>query len=172
LAASAASPRGALEIGGLHFPCALGRSGQSARKREGDGATPRGLFPLRALLYRADRGPRLRTSLGARPIRPQDGWCDAPRDRNYHRPVRLPYPATAERMTRRDHLYDFVIVLGHNDRPRRAFGGSAIFMHIARENLAPTEGCIALPRASFLKAAARLKRVSLIDIGATPRPYR
>jgi L,D-peptidoglycan transpeptidase YkuD (ErfK/YbiS/YcfS/YnhG family) len=170
LARSPANPKGVLEMGSLRFPCALGRGGRSARKREGDGATPQGVWPMRELLYRSDKGQRPLTALPVRPIRRQDGWCDAPLDRNYNRPVRLPYSASAESMARTDHLYDFVIVLGYNDNPRRAFGGSAIFVHLARGDFSPTEGCIALPRAAFLKIAARLKPGSVVDIGATPRP--
>jgi L,D-peptidoglycan transpeptidase YkuD (ErfK/YbiS/YcfS/YnhG family) len=172
LARSPANPKGVLEMGGLRFPCALGRGGRSARKREGDGATPRGSWPVRELLYRSDKGQRPRTALPVRPIRQRDGWCDTPRDRNYNRPVRLPYPASTESMVRADHLYDLVIVIGYNDNPRSAFRGSAIFMHLARSDFSPTEGCIALPRAAFLKIAAQLKPGSLIHIGATPRPLR
>ena len=86
-----------------------------------------------------------------RAIRPRDGWCDAPADRNYNRPVRHPYPASAERLWRADGLYDVVVVLGYNDRPRVRGRGSAIFMHVARPGYAPTEGCIALARPHLLR---------------------
>jgi L,D-peptidoglycan transpeptidase YkuD (ErfK/YbiS/YcfS/YnhG family) len=92
-----------------------------------------------------------------RPIRPGDGWCDAPADRNYNRPVKLPYPASHERLWRDDALYDLVVVLGYNDRPRSLGRGSAIFMHLARKNYLPTAGCIALSRADMLKLLVRLK---------------
>jgi L,D-peptidoglycan transpeptidase YkuD (ErfK/YbiS/YcfS/YnhG family) len=124
--------------------CALGRSGQRALKREGDGATPMGRWPLRAVLYRADRVSRPRTRLPVRPIRPGDGWCDSPSDRNYNRHVSLPYPASAERLWREDRLYDIIVLLGYNDRVRVRGRGSAIFMHVASPGLGPTEGCIAL----------------------------
>jgi len=106
--------------------------------------------------YRPDRMPRPRTMLPLRALRPNDGWCDAPDDRNYNRPVRLPYPASAEEMWRRDRLYDIVVVLGHNDRPRRRGLGSAIFMHVARSGFEPTAGCIALRRADLARLLARL----------------
>ena len=152
------APAGAwLTLGGLTFPCALGRAGCRARKREGDGATPIGLWRVRAVLYRPDRVRRPRTHLPVRAIRPHDGWCDAPADRNYNRPVRHPYPASAERLWRADELYDVVVVLGYNDRPRVRGRGSAIFMHVAKPGYAPTEGCIALARAHLLRLLERLR---------------
>lgn len=87
---------------------------------------------------------RPRTALALHTIRPDDGWCDSPLDRNYNRPVKLPYPASAEHLWRSDELYDVVVVLGYNDVPRVRNRGSAVFMHIARGDLKPTEGCVAL----------------------------
>lgn len=149
-ALSLAARRGLLRLGIPNLPCALGRGGRRASKREGDGATPLGSFRLLGVLYRPDRVGRPRTVLPVHPIRPDDGWCDAPGDRNYNRAVRLPYPASAERLWREDRLYDIVIVTDHNTRPRIRGHGSAIFLHIARPDLAPTEGCIALRREHLL----------------------
>jgi L,D-peptidoglycan transpeptidase YkuD (ErfK/YbiS/YcfS/YnhG family) len=147
---SAGGHRGILRLGPLAFACALGRGGCRARKREGDGATPIGRWRLRRVLYRADRLPRPRTALPVRAIARHDGWCDAAGDRNYNRQVRHPYPASAERLWRSDALYDLIVVLGYNDAPRIRGRGSAIFMHVARPGLAPTEGCIALARAHLV----------------------
>lgn len=143
--------RGAVVFGGRIFRAALGPSGIVARKREGDGATPRGELAIRVVLYRPDRIARPRTPLPTAPIRPGDGWCDASGDRNYNRRVRLPYPASAERLWRDDHLYDLVLVLGWNDAQRLRGRGSAIFMHLARDRYAPTEGCVALSRPDLLR---------------------
>lgn len=140
----ASATTGHVSIGAQHFPCAIGRSGRRAVKCEGDGATPLGPLALHRVLYRSDKGPRPRTGLPIGRIRPGDGWCDAPADPNYNRPVRHPYPASAEHMWRADALYDVVVVLGHNVRPRARNRGSAIFMHLARPGYTPTEGCIAL----------------------------
>jgi L,D-peptidoglycan transpeptidase YkuD (ErfK/YbiS/YcfS/YnhG family) len=128
----------------LRFPCALGRRGRRVGKREGDGATPSGLWRLVAVRYRADRARPPLTGLPVRPIRAGDGWCDAIGDRNYNRPVRMPYRASAEEMRRADGLYDVVVILDYNLRPRMQGRGSAIFMHHAREGWLPTAGCIAL----------------------------
>ncbi len=143
-ARSAHATVGRVHIGGRWWRCALGRGGFGAMKREGDGTTPIGVWPLRKVYYRADRVRRPRTFLPVQALAPCDGWCDAPDDRNYNRIVSHPYPASAERMWRADDLYDLVLVIGHNDRPRRRGRGSAIFLHIARETYSPTEGCVAL----------------------------
>jgi L,D-peptidoglycan transpeptidase YkuD (ErfK/YbiS/YcfS/YnhG family) len=145
-AATLGTTRGVVLAGSLQLPCAIGRSGMRALKREGDGASPLGQWKARRLLYRADHGVRPRTGLALQALRRTDGWCDAPGDANYNRPVRHPYSASAERMWRDDPLYDRVVVLGHNDRPRVRGGGSAIFIHLARAGYTPTEGCVALAR--------------------------
>jgi L,D-peptidoglycan transpeptidase YkuD (ErfK/YbiS/YcfS/YnhG family) len=152
-------------MGATWMPCALGRTGRRALKREGDGATPAGSWPLRCVLYRADRVPRPRTRLPVQTIRPQDGWCDFPADRNYNRRVPLPYPASAERLWRQDGLYDVVVVLGFNDGPRVRGRGSAIFMHVASPGLAPTEGCIALQRRHLLHVLQKAKAGASVRIG-------
>jgi L,D-peptidoglycan transpeptidase YkuD (ErfK/YbiS/YcfS/YnhG family) len=164
IALSAAARRGRLQLGPLQFACALGRSGCRVRKREGDGATPIGRWSVLGVLFRADRLRSPRTPLPARPIGNLDGWCDAPHDRNYNRPVRHPYPASAEQLWRQDGLYDVVVVLGHNHRPRVRGGGSAIFMHVARPGYAPTEGCIALQRDHLLRVLERLGRGASVQI--------
>ena len=112
-ALSARATRGWLCLGGLTVPCALGRSGRTALKREGDGATPTGIFHLKRVFFRGDRAPRPRTALPTGVLKPCDGWCDAAGDRNYNRPVRHPYPASAEAMWRQDGLYDVVVVLDY-----------------------------------------------------------
>jgi L,D-peptidoglycan transpeptidase YkuD (ErfK/YbiS/YcfS/YnhG family) len=141
---------GAAIWGGRRLRCALGRGGRLVEKREGDGATPIGVWPMRRLLYRADRLPAPATGLPLAAIGRSDGWCDDPGDAAYNRPVALPYPASAERMWRRDRVYDLVVVLGYNDAPVRAGAGSAIFLHLARPDWRPTAGCVALRRADLL----------------------
>jgi L,D-peptidoglycan transpeptidase YkuD (ErfK/YbiS/YcfS/YnhG family) len=150
------SARGRLRFGEMVFPCALGRAGCRVSKREGDGATPIGVWRVRTVLYRSDRLRRPRTAVPARAIRSHEGWCDAPLDRNYNRLVRLPYGASAERLWRADALYDLIVVLGYNDRPRVRGRGSAIFMHVANPGLSPTEGCIALARPHLQRLLAAL----------------
>jgi L,D-peptidoglycan transpeptidase YkuD (ErfK/YbiS/YcfS/YnhG family) len=129
---------------GVAFRAALGRGGARADKREGDGATPLGLLPLRRVLYRADRIAPPECAVSIEPLAPNDGWCDDPNDRHYNQMERLPYNASCEQLWRSDGLYDVIGILGWNDAPVLAGRGSAIFLHVARPDYAPTEGCIAL----------------------------
>ena len=133
------------------FRCALGRGGVKAGKREGDGATPVGAYPLRRVLWRADRLERPETALPAAPIGRTDGWCDDPADPAYNRPVATPYPASHEELWREDGVYDVIVVLGHNDDPVVPGLGSAVFLHVARPDWEPTAGCVALPLPDLLR---------------------
>jgi L,D-peptidoglycan transpeptidase YkuD (ErfK/YbiS/YcfS/YnhG family) len=143
---------------------ALGRSGIAANKTEGDGTTPRGRFhPLR-IWWRGDRLPRPRTHLPLRRIGPNDAWCEDPRDRRYNRPFLLNEGGTGDRLKRADHLYDLIVEIDHNTRPRVANRGSAVFIHLAREGLKPTAGCIAMPLADLKRLVARLNKKTVIRI--------
>jgi L,D-peptidoglycan transpeptidase YkuD (ErfK/YbiS/YcfS/YnhG family) len=159
------SRRGWLCAGRAAIPVALGRGGILANKREGDGGTPRGIFHPRRLWWRADRHPRPRTHLPVRAIRPEDAWCEDPADRHYNRPIRLGSNAPGDRLTRKDHLYDFIVEIDHNTRPRIAGRGSAVFLHLARENFAPTAGCVSMTRSAMLQLLRRLGPQTKIVIG-------
>lgn len=158
-------PDGRLVAGPDRWPCALGRGGVRADKREGDGATPVGRFPLRRLLYRPDRWPTPPVcDLPRQPIGPDDGWCDDPADAAYNRPVTLPHKASAETLWRRDHLYDLVVVLGHNDNPPRPALGSAIFLHLAPVGYAPTAGCVGLAAPHLVRLLARVDPTTCLEV--------
>lgn len=156
--------RGTLRFKSFAFPCVLGRSGIRSEKVEGDGATPAGRYALKRVLYRGDRLIPPTTRLPTAPLAQDDGWCDAPDDPNYNRPVKLPYNASAETMWREDALYDIIVVLGHNDDPVVPRAGSAIFMHLAAADNAPTEGCIALAREDLLAVLRAANGATYIDI--------
>jgi L,D-peptidoglycan transpeptidase YkuD (ErfK/YbiS/YcfS/YnhG family) len=143
---------GILTFGTGTYRAALGRGGVRADKREGDGATPIGPLPLRQVLYRPDRGAAPVCAVPVEALSPHDGWCDDPTHAAYNNRVRLPIDASAEALWRDDPLYDIIGVLGWNDAPVRPGGGSAIFLHLARGDFAPTDGCVAL-------AASDLRRV-------------
>lgn len=155
---------------GPPLTCAIGRSGMrpAADKREGDGASPLGVWPLRQALYRPDRGPAPATRLPLRPISPDDGWCDDPAHPAYNRLVQRPFAASHEILWREDGLYDLVVVLGHNDEPPVAPLGSAIFLHLARPDYAPTEGCIALSRPDLEAVLAAAGPGDALEIAAAP----
>jgi L,D-peptidoglycan transpeptidase YkuD (ErfK/YbiS/YcfS/YnhG family) len=137
-------PDGQLVFQGRVLRAALGRGGIRQDKREGDGATPPGALPLRRVLYRADRVARPSCAVPVEPLAPDDGWCDDPAHPDYNRMIRLPHPARHEALWRDDAVYDLIGVLGWNDRPVVRDRGSAIFLHVARPDFAPTEGCVAL----------------------------
>ena len=135
---------GYLTLGTETFRAAFGRGGIRIDKHEGDGATPAALLPLRKVLYRADRGAPPVCAVPVEAIAPTDGWCDDPGHPSYNQPVRLPLNARAEALWRDDAIYDIIGVLGWNDDPVKPGRGSAIFLHLARPDFSPTEGCVAL----------------------------
>ena len=142
---------GIVQSGARRFRARLGLGGIRTDKQEGDGATPAGLLPLRRVLYRADRLSRPRCAVPVAPLAPNDGWCDDPGDRRYNQLVRLPCEARHEELWRADGLYDVVGVLGWNDAPAVPRRGSAIFLHVASPDGAPTAGCVALPLPDLLQ---------------------
>jgi L,D-peptidoglycan transpeptidase YkuD (ErfK/YbiS/YcfS/YnhG family) len=156
--------RGLLRAAGHVFPCALGKGGIKALKREGDGGTPLGRMKLIKGYYRHGRLASLRSGIQLSRIGPDDGWCDDPGDRNYNRAVRLPCAASHERMMRFDRLYDCCIVLDYNLRPRRRGAGSAIFFHIAHPDFRPTEGCIAVSPQVMARLLPRLSTRTVLIV--------
>jgi L,D-peptidoglycan transpeptidase YkuD (ErfK/YbiS/YcfS/YnhG family) len=157
--------RGVLLFRGFSVPVALGRSGIRANKREGDGASPRGRFRLVRLWWRADRRPRPSTRLPTHPIRADDAWCEDPSDRRYNQSIRLSASGPGDRLQRDDALYDLLIELDHNTRPRIAGRGSAVFIHVARPGLLPTAGCVALNARTLARLLPHLSASSAIEIG-------
>ena len=143
---------------------ALGRGGIKADKREGDGATPTGRFHPVRLWWRADRLPRPRTLLPVRRIGPHEAWCEDPADRRYNRPLRKSANEPGDRLRRSDGLYDLIIEIDHNTRPRVAGRGSAVFIHVVREGYGPTAGCIALKRNDLMRLLTRLTRKTRIMV--------
>jgi len=154
--------QGLLFAGPLAFRVALGRSGIKADKREGDGGTPRGLFHPVRLWWRADRLPRPSTLLPVRRIGRDDAWCEDPRDRRYNRSFRRSANEPGDRLRRDDRLYDMIVEIDHNRRPRIAGRGSAVFVHVARPGFGPTAGCVALRSNDLRKLLARLSTKSRI----------
>jgi L,D-peptidoglycan transpeptidase YkuD (ErfK/YbiS/YcfS/YnhG family) len=145
------STTGVLIAGTKRFDCTLGRAGVTIDKKEGDGKTPIGTYPLRQLIYRADRAARPETQLPIETLTMDTGWCEDPADPDYNRKVKLPHAGAVDKMTRDDHLYDLCVVIGYNDDPVIAGRGSAIFMHLAREDGTPTAGCVGLKKEDLLE---------------------
>ena len=162
-------PTGVLVLGDKRYRCALGPAGVRADKREGDGATPAGVFELRRVLFRPDREAAPTTRLPSAPLSPNDGWCDAPSDPAYNQPVTLPYAASAEALWRDDHVYDILVVLGHNDSPPMPGAGSAVFFHLAHPDYRPTEGCVAVSHDDMLAILNECRLGSVMDISPAKR---
>jgi L,D-peptidoglycan transpeptidase YkuD (ErfK/YbiS/YcfS/YnhG family) len=156
--------RGLLLAGARAIPVVLGRAGIRANKQEGDGATPRGWFRLVRLWWRPDRGPRPATLLPARRIAPDLAWSEEPGDRRYNRLFRRSANEPGDRLWREDPLYDLIVELDHNTRPRVAGRGSAVFLHIARPDRSPTAGCVALAAKDLRRLVAVLSHKTRIDI--------
>ncbi|MBU3968657.1 L,D-transpeptidase family protein [Patescibacteria group bacterium] len=137
---------------GKQYRCTLGKSGVSTSKKEGDGFTPAGCFPIRLVLYRPDRFEKApQTVFPTRPLSQSDGWSDDANSSEYNTLVRLPYGGSHEKLWRDDYIYDIIVILGYNDNPPVAGKGSAIFIHLAREEYSPTAGCIAFSMEDLLE---------------------
>jgi L,D-peptidoglycan transpeptidase YkuD (ErfK/YbiS/YcfS/YnhG family) len=164
-AGSTSRTRGLLAAGPQTWPVALGGGGILADKREGDGATPRGRFRLVRLWWNPERGLRPATRLPVRRIAADDAWCEDPADRRYNRPIKMATNGAGDRLRRVDHLYDLIVEIDHNTRPRIARRGSAVFIHLARPGLAPTAGCVTMPKARLRLLLGRIGPRTRIVIG-------
>jgi L,D-peptidoglycan transpeptidase YkuD (ErfK/YbiS/YcfS/YnhG family) len=159
-------PGGKLYSKNKEYRCALGRNGIAVDKKEGDGATPAGTYPIRKLFYRSDRVQIPKNiKLPAQEILPDDAWCDDINDPAYNTHVKLPHPGSYENLYRDDEIYDLIVVIGYNDNPPIAGKGSAIFIHVARTDYSPTAGCIALAKADLLEIIKDLTPETKIKIG-------
>ncbi|MEC3912826.1 L,D-transpeptidase family protein [Sphingobium sp. CR2-8] len=155
---------GRLTCGDLTMDCTIGRGGPcpADTKREGDGCTPLGLWPVRAALLRPGKLEATGIRLPWRWVRANDGWSDDPADPAYNRPVRLPRAFSAEALIRSDDAYDVIVILGHNDAPPIPGQGSAIFFHLSEGQ--PTAGCVAVDRADMLRLLPLLAPGDLMEI--------
>jgi L,D-peptidoglycan transpeptidase YkuD (ErfK/YbiS/YcfS/YnhG family) len=161
---SADTSLGWATLGGRRWRCTVGAGGIREDKVEGDSATPVGEFPLRRIYYRNDLLVLPKVALPARPISKHDGWCDDPRSPSYNKLVHIPNEWGAEKMWREDGLYDLVVVVGYNDDPPEGEWGSAIFLHIARDDYAGTQGCVAFSRNDLLELLPLLTRDTRLRI--------
>lgn len=148
------------------YQCAIGHSGVIENKKEGDGGTPTGSFKIVKIFYRADRiNPvELKTNIPMIALTKNDGWCDDVNSPRYNKQVKLPFKESHEKLWREDHVYDIIATLNYNDNPSIKGKGSAIFLHVARENYSPTAGCIALRKNDLLSFLSSFKNNNKIVI--------
>jgi L,D-peptidoglycan transpeptidase YkuD (ErfK/YbiS/YcfS/YnhG family) len=135
----------------IHFrdykiKCAIGKRGITNKKVEGDKCTPRGRFKLKYVFYRKERVKNIRSKLKIIPIKKNFGWCDDVRSKSYNKFIKFPFKYRAERLYLRQNIYDIIVVIDYNFNPIRKKKGSAIFLHIAKNNYSPTLGCIAVSK--------------------------
>ena len=163
--AGPAPERGVLKLDDLAAPCALGSGGMRTIKKEGDGTTPAGAWPVRRIWYRPDREPRPIASLEICQIDRKTGWCDDIKKAEYNRPVTLPFDGSYEVLWRDDGLYDIFLELGFNDAPPVSPAGSAIFLHLENNDFQPTLGCIAVSRAVMGRILSHITSDSVVHVG-------
>lgn len=138
--------------------CAIGKRGINIKKKEGDLITPKGTFKIKKLLYRRDKIGAINTKLKKIVIKKNMGWCNDTKSKDYNKLISFPFRFTAERLYRKDNIYDLILVLNYNMNPIRKGKGSAIFIHIAKNNFSATEGCVALKKNNLKKIIKKLNK--------------
>ena len=144
--------------------CAVGKRGISIKKKEGDFITPKGTFKIREIFYRKDRVQNLITRLKKTAIRKNMGWCDDPKSKKYNKLIYFPFKYSAEKLYRRENIYDIILVLNFNMNPVKKNKGSAIFIHVAKKNFQPTQGCVALDKSELIKMVKSIKKNTVVNI--------
>tara|TARA_B100000963_G_scaffold293950_1_gene264485 strand:- start:183 stop:680 length:498 start_codon:yes stop_codon:yes gene_type:complete len=145
--------------------CAIGKRGIGYKKKEGDFITPKGQFKIKYILYRKDR-VRISSKLKKIVIKKNMGWCDDPKSKEYNKLISLPFNFKHEKLYKRENTYDIVLVLNYNMNPIKKNKGSAIFIHVAKNNYKNTEGCIAIKKNNLLKILKEIKTNSIVKISA------
>lgn len=154
-----------LVFDGTKYRCTIGKNGfTKGTRKEGSNTTPTGYFALRECWYRPDRVDMPLTVLPIRKIEENDGWCDDATHPLYNRAVKLPFTGSHEKLWRDDNMYNLIVPMGFNDDPVIPGLGSAIFLHVAKPDYAPTEGCVALAQRDLLVLLAGLTSESRIII--------
>ena len=144
--------------------CAVGKRGISIKKKEGDFITPKGTFKIREIFYRKDRVQNLITRIKKTVIRKNMGWCDDPKSKKYNKLIYFPFKHSAEKLYRRENIYDIILVLNFNMNPVKKNKGSAIFIHVAKKSFQPTQGCIALNKFELIKLVKSIKINTVVKI--------
>ena len=137
--------------------CSIGKSGLSYHEKEGDLTTPKGIFKIGPLYYRKDRIKNPICAIKKKPINKNMGWCDDINSKKYNCEINFPFKESAEKLYRKDRIYDLLINIKYNIKPTVKGKGSAIFLHIAKKNYPPTKGCIAIKKKDFLKILPLIK---------------
>ena len=155
---------GYLKYKNIKFKCALGKSGIRKKRTEGDNITPKGNFKIIKIYYRKDRITKINSAFKLIEIKKNMGWCDDLKSKKYNQLIKLPTKYRHEKLFRNDRIYDLILVLDYNMNPVIKNKGSAIFIHIAKNNYCKTKGCIALKREDLIEIISKIKRDTKIII--------
>ena len=147
----------------LKVKCAIGKKGIGYKRKEGDLITPIGQFKIKFILYRKDR-VKFTTKLKKKVIKKNMGWCDDPKSNHYNKLVKLPFIYSYEKLYKKENIYDIILVLNYNMSPVKKNKGSAIFIHIVKNNFKRTEGCVALKKIHLIKVLGGLKKNAAVRI--------
>ena len=153
-----------LSFNNYKVKCSIGKRGIGTKKKEGDQVTPRGSYKIRGILYRKDKIKDLKTKIIKKVINKKMGWCDDPESKKYNQLIKLPFKFNFEKLYRNDDIYDIIFILNFNTNPVKKNKGSAIFIHIAKNNYSPTKGCIAIKRNDIKKLVREISRKTLVKI--------
>jgi L,D-peptidoglycan transpeptidase YkuD (ErfK/YbiS/YcfS/YnhG family) len=157
---------GYLKYKKLKFLCAIGKSGIKKKIKEGDNVTPAGVFKITKIYYRQDKIKKIKTLIKKIKIKKNMGWCDDPKSNFYNQQIKLPNKFNHEKLYRNDRIYDLLAVLNYNTNPVVKNKGSAIFIHIAKNNYKPTAGCVAVKKGDLIKLLQKIKKNTKIKISA------
>ncbi len=144
--------------------CAVGKRGIGTKKTEGDLITPKGEYKIKSILYRKDREKKLNSKIKKNVILKNMGWCDDPKSTKYNQLINFPFKYSAEKLYRKDNIYDIIVVIEYNMKPIKKNKGSAIFLHITKQNFKRTEGCVAIKKRDLKKIILKLNKKSKLII--------
>ena len=154
-----------LKYNKLKVKCAIGKKGIGYKKKEGDLITPKGLFKIKYILYRKDR-VKISTILKKKKLKKNMGWCDDPKSKHYNKLVKLPFSYNHEKLFKKENIYDIILVLNYNTNPVKKNKGSAIFIHVAKNNFKKTEGCVAIKKLNLIKLIKKINPYTKVKISA------
>ena len=149
---------------GYKLKCSIGKSGTTNFKKEGDLATPKGVFKLGLLYFRKDRNKPLKCKLRKKIIKKNMGWCDDIRSKKYNQEIHFPFKYGAEKLYRKNKIYDIFVNIKYNQSPTTKGKGSAIFLHLTDKKYKATKGCVAILKKDFLKILPLINRKTKISI--------
>ena len=131
----------------------VGWNGLRKNRREGDGTTPIGTFPIARTMYGTEPNPGVRFRYVR--LRCGDWWVEDPASPAYNTFQRVgcgrkpPFKVTTPDMSKDRTAYAHLAVVEFNMKPVVPGRGSGIFLHVQKAS--PTNGCISLPKRDLVR---------------------